>query len=80
MITLCDNVLEEPFLVETEKNLDAWTSCVAGALLKHEYIDVIAKTGFVEVAIVEEQDYHIEDENIPVNVTSITINARKRGN
>jgi hypothetical protein len=76
-ITVCDNVLEEPFPVRTENEFDIWTSCVAGALLKQEYINVITEKGFKDFILVEGRSYHTRDDDIPVNVTNVTIKSQK---
>ncbi|NQT73350.1 MAG: arsenite methyltransferase [Chloroflexi bacterium] len=76
-IVICDNVLEEPLEVNREDNLDAWTDCIAGALIKQEYVSAIAEAGFVDVAIVAEQEFNAGEKDIPVNVLSVTIKALK---
>ena len=76
-IVICDNVLEKPLEVNREDSLDAWTDCVAGALIKQEYVSAIAEAGFVDVAIVAEQEFNAGEKAIPVNVLSITIKALK---
>jgi len=76
-IIICDNVLEEPLKLNREDNLDIWTDCVDGALMKQEYVNAIAEAGFVDVAIVAEQEFNSGDKDIPVNIVSITIKALK---
>ena len=76
-ISVCDNVLQEQFPEKMEIDLDIWTSCVAGALLKQEYLNAISETGFSEVVIIEEKDFDTTNLNIPVSVLSITVKAHK---
>lgn len=76
-ISICDNVLQEQFPSEMEGDLDIWTHCVAGALLKQEYLSAISEVGFEDVLIVEEKDFDTTDLNIPVSVLSITVKAYK---
>lgn len=76
-IVICDNVLETPFEVNREDNPDAWTECVAGALMKQEYINAVAEAGFDDVAVVVENEFDTGERDIPVKVFSITIRAFK---
>ncbi len=76
-IIICDNVLEEPLKLNREDNLDVWTDCVAGALMKQEYVNAITEAGFVDVAIVTEKEFNSGEKDIPVSIVSITIKALK---
>ena len=43
--------------LEMKNNPESWTSCVAGALDKAAYLDVIAQAGFHDVQILKEKKY-----------------------
>lgn len=52
-------------LPEAVKNsVDAYCSCVSGALLKDEYLKAIEKAGFVNVAVEKESSYGVQDPDI----------------
>lgn len=57
---------------------DAWASCVAGALEKREYLDLISKSGLRNTRILAESEY---SEGLPEEITgmliSITVYAEK---
>ena len=54
-IMVSDIVTEGKLSEETRKNLASWAGCVAGALEKDEYLALMKKTGFRDVAIVSER-------------------------
>jgi len=49
-LVVSDTVAECTLKVDS-KDLNAWTECVAGALPEDEYIDLIKKTGFVDIEV-----------------------------
>lgn len=64
---ISDMVLLEPLLEEQRNNEDLLCSCVAGALLKDDYINILINAGFTVEIIEEDRDlskkqYH----NMPV--------------
>ena len=53
-IMVSDIVLEKELPVSIKKSISAHVGCLAGAMLKNEYIEVIKKTGFENVRIEQE--------------------------
>jgi len=49
-LVVSDTVAECTLKVDS-KDLNAWTECVAGALPEDEYIDLIKKSGFVDIEV-----------------------------
>lgn len=56
-----DIVLVRPLPADTQKNLELWAGCVAGAMLKSEYETKLAAVGFVDVDIEPTRMYTRED-------------------
>jgi arsenite methyltransferase len=48
-----DVLLERPVPSESRELIHLWTNCVAGAIIKDEYIEVINKAGFLDIQIME---------------------------
>lgn len=60
------------------KSFDAWAGCVAGALEKTEYLDIIKKAGFEAIKIVSEKEYSIDiSEDLAGKIISIQVEATK---
>ncbi len=78
VLGLADVVVTRELSEETKKSIDAWTSCVAGALLKQEYLDTITMAGFENVEIIAEREF--TDGNDSEKVLSITVKAQKPSN
>jgi arsenite methyltransferase len=53
-IMVSDIVLEKELPASIKKSISAYVGCLAGAILKSEYIEVIRKTGFENVRIEQE--------------------------
>ena len=61
------------------KNFQAWSGCIAGAMEKKEYLEVIRKAGFEDVEIIE-QHFFTEpdmDERLVGKITSVQLRALK---
>ncbi|MEE9202153.1 MAG: arsenite methyltransferase [Dehalococcoidia bacterium] len=52
-LSVSDIVLVGELDPETKESLEAWASCVAGALPKDEYLDKLRRAGFVDLATEE---------------------------
>jgi arsenite methyltransferase len=77
-LMVSDLVTEEELPREIRESFDAWAGCVAGALVKGDYIDVIKRAGFEEVKIVSESSYDIDVSNELIGkITSVQVEARK---
>lgn len=56
-----DIVLTRPLPVSTQKNLELWAGCVAGALTENEYMDKLTAAGFESASIEPTRVYTRED-------------------
>ncbi len=60
-----DIVLLNPLPDEIKKSIDAYVGCVAGALLKEDYLDAIRSVGFESVCVMEEQQFSVVGSDDP---------------
>jgi arsenite methyltransferase len=60
------------------KDLELWAGCVAGALDRNEYLDVIAEAGFEGVIVKAESTYD-SPEKASYGLQSVTLEGQKRG-
>jgi ubiquinone/menaquinone biosynthesis C-methylase UbiE len=77
-LMVSDLVTEEELPKEVKKSFEAWAGCIAGALVKGEYLDIIRSAGFNGVKIVSESTYDIDiSEELMGKITSIQVEAHK---
>lgn len=78
-LLISDLVTEGELPEEIRKNFAAWAGCVAGALQRQEYLGIIEKTGFREVAVTSEKSYDLTgmDEQIGAKIVSVSVKAFK---
>ena len=77
-IMISDLVTEGRLPEEIKKSFDAWARCIAGALEKNEYLDVIRKAGFKDIRIVSESSCGIDvSKELKGKITSIRVEAYK---
>jgi SAM-dependent methyltransferase len=77
-ILISDIVTEEELSPEVKKSFEAWAGCVAGALVKKDYLDIIAKAGFKDIKIVSESTYNIDISPVlKGKVTSVQVEGKK---
>ena len=63
---------------EVRKSFDAWAGCIAGALEKDVYLNLIRTVGFSEIKIVKEIPYTVDvSEALKGKILSISIEAQK---
>jgi len=74
-IMVSDLVAESPVPETVRKDFKLWTGCVAGALVKKDYLNKIKKAGFENVEILSEGTW--KEDKIKIEVTSITVKATK---
>ena len=79
-ILVSDIVTDGKIPSEIRKNFKAWAGCVAGALDKHEYIDIIKNAGFSNVNVVSEKIFTEPDmdERLVGKIISQQIKATKK--
>lgn len=59
-VSVSDIVLTAPLPDFIRKSAEAYTACIAGAIMKDEYIKTIKQAGFKTVKIIEESHFPIE--------------------
>ena len=76
---ISDIVTEGELPEEVKKSFDAWAGCVAGALEKSQYLDIIRRVGFKDIGIVSEVTYNIDvSKELSGKITSVQVEAYKR--
>jgi hypothetical protein len=55
-----DLALKKPLPKAVRESVDAYVACIAGALVKADYLDAIRKAGFEGVAVVKETAFPAE--------------------
>lgn len=67
-----DIVLTRPLPTELKESVGAYVGCIAGAVLKSEYLSAIKDAGFRGVEIMEETDFPLDyAEDVPGAVETI---------
>jgi SAM-dependent methyltransferase len=56
-LAVSDLVLEEPLPPPLRESIEAWVGCLAGALLREDYLDAIRRAGFLDVRVVGEASH-----------------------
>jgi hypothetical protein len=63
---------------EVRSSFDAWAGCIAGALERNNYLNLIREVGFSEIEIVKETPYTVDvSEELEGKILSINIEAHK---
>jgi arsenite methyltransferase len=78
-IMVSDLVTSEVLPEHVRKSFEAWAECIAGALVKDDYIEIIRSIGFDRIAIEKEHTY-AEDNMSPElcgKILSISVKAYK---
>lgn len=78
-ILISDLVTEGELPEEVRRDFDAWAECIAGAMEKKAYIEIINKAGFRDVRIISQNTYHEPNlaEFLIGKITSVKIKAYK---
>jgi arsenite methyltransferase len=65
---------------DVRRSAEAWAGCLAGALEKEAYLEIIRRAGFVEVAAISQAPYEAPglDERLRGAVLSVKVRAWKR--
>ena len=59
-LLVSDLVLTKPLPEEISQSLDAYVACVAGALIKEDYLSAIKAAGFIDIKLLTEKVYPVE--------------------
>ncbi len=76
-IVVSDMVTKGTLPEEVRGNLTAWAECIAGALQRDEYLDVIRQAGFENVRVLSERQLEHLDGEIHARIISLTVGANK---
>jgi arsenite methyltransferase len=76
MFTVSDIVSIGQIPDEIRKDLAEWAGCVAGALDREEYLEIVRQAGFSNVAVVTDRPYAL-DSNAAFGLHSITVRGTK---
>ena len=78
-ILISDLVTEGELPEDIRKSFSAWAGCIAGALEKKEYLDIIKKAGFRDITVVAEQPFNVQGMDIRLigKIISIQVKAYK---
>ncbi len=74
--TISDIVSIGQIPADVRKDLELWAGCVAGALDKEEYLQIVREAGFKNLLLEKEKPYSLE-KNVPFGLESITLTAEK---
>ena len=83
---LSDLVLTRPLSPELRQDVALYVGCIAGAAMKDDYLEMIRRAGFTEVAVVEERGYTVGLDALPAgcpereafaSVVSVKVRARR---
>jgi len=78
--SVSDIVTDRAIANEIRNDLNAWTGCIAGALEQQQYLRMIKEAGFVDLQVLSNREFYVEDSNNKemVKLSSITVRAYKR--
>ncbi len=74
--TVSDIVVDGIISEDERNNAALWAGCISGALRREEYLDIIRRTGFSNVAILSEKKYEYELEH-DAGLFSITVTGTR---
>lgn len=55
-----DLVLEKDLPEDVKSSIEAYVGCIAGAIKKEEYLNLMEKAGFMDVKVVGESSYPVD--------------------
>jgi arsenite methyltransferase len=61
---------------DVRRDMELWAGCVAGAVDKEEYLNIVREAGFKNIQILTEKKYNL-DQDLPFGLVSITLTAEK---
>ncbi|MGA9753865.1 MAG: arsenite methyltransferase [Desulfobaccales bacterium] len=79
-ILISDLVTEGVLPEDVRRSFAAWADCLAGALEKETYIEIIRRAGFADVGVVSESAYEAPemDSRLQGKILSVKVRAFKR--
>ena len=78
-IMVSDLVTRGEIPAHVRKSFEAWAACIAGAMIKEDYLEVIRSVGFENVTVETEQEYCEDNmsEELRGKILSISVKAFK---
>ena len=78
-----DLVLAKDLPKELKDSVEAYVGCLAGAIKKDEYLNLISLSGFLDIKVISESSYPVDAmfdnfENAQDAIVSVKISAKKR--
>jgi ubiquinone/menaquinone biosynthesis C-methylase UbiE len=74
---ISDMVTDKPLPDEVRESASEWVSCVAGAAVMSEYLDLVEQTGFAEIEVLKEQRSTNGTEDWRSSLIDLTLRAFK---
>jgi arsenite methyltransferase len=83
---LSDLVLTRPLPPGLQQDVALYVGCVAGAAMRDDYLEMVRRAGFTDVAVVEERAYLVGQDDLPpdspvreafASVVSVKVRARR---
>jgi len=62
---------------DMRNNMELWAGCIAGAVDKEEYLQIVREAGFKDLTISTEKSYNNIEGNSPFGLKSMTLTATK---
>jgi arsenite methyltransferase len=78
-LMVSDIVLLKKLPESVQKNVEAYSSCIAGAEIKGKYLDLISKAGFREVRVLQEKTYPLDFVISEPEANEVSARARRLG-
>ena len=82
-LMVSDLVLAKDLPKELKDSVEAYVGCLAGAIKKDEYLNLISLSGFLDIKVISESSYPVDAmfdnfENAQDAIVSVKISAKKR--
>ncbi len=78
--SISDIVLVGKLPEKLQRDAEMYAGCVAGAIQKQEYLELITACGFTQVTIQKDKPVHIPDDILNHYLSAEELNAYRRGN
>ncbi|MDD5692431.1 MAG: arsenite methyltransferase [Candidatus Omnitrophica bacterium] len=76
-LMVSDLVLAKELPDAVKESVEAYVGCLAGAIMKEEYLSLIKKAGFRDAEVIGESSYPVEGMAVEGSVASIKVIAKK---
>ncbi len=78
-LCISDTVTDKPLPRELQEDLNAWASCIGGALPRHEYVAAMQRAGFCDIRVTSETVFMVQKDRLgqDIEILSISITATR---